>query len=66
MTQEDKQFLKTVEHNKDFHDALIKNFPEKIPQYIKDAVNRGYIGFYDALMIYIAIQNPQINMRLKL
>lgn len=48
MTQEDKQFLKTVEHDKDFHDALMKNFPEEIPQYIKNAVNRGYMDFYDA------------------
>lgn len=48
MAQEDKQFLKTVEHNKDFHDALLKNYPEGIPQDIKDAVIRGYLYFYDA------------------
>ena len=48
MTLEDKQFLKTIEHNKDFHDALIKNFPEEIPQDIKDAVKKGYLDFYDA------------------
>lgn len=48
MTQEDKDFLKSIEHNKEFHDTLIKCFPEGIPQRIKDAVNRGYLEPYDA------------------
>lgn len=48
MTQEDKNFLKTVEHNKCFHDALLKTYPEGIPQRIKDAVNCCYLEPYDA------------------
>lgn len=48
MTQEDKTFLKSIEWNKDFHDALVKYYPNGIPQHIKDCVTRGHLEPYDA------------------
>ena len=47
MTEQDKEFLKSIEWNKEFHDALISQYPNGIPQHIKDVVSRGYMDPYD-------------------
>ena len=48
MVLKDEDFLKSIEGNKEFHDALIKCFPNGIPEDIKETVNRGYMPIYDA------------------
>jgi len=48
MSKEDKLFLDSIKENKEFHDALIKCFPNGIPTHIKEVVNRGYLEEYDA------------------
>ena len=48
MTREDELFLATIEQNKEFHDALVKQYPDGIPQHIKDVISRGYLEPYDA------------------
>jgi len=48
MVLKDKDFLNSIKENKEFHDALIKCFPNGIPEDIKETVNKGYISIYDA------------------
>ena len=48
MVQEDKEFLRSIEWNNEFHDALIATYPDGIPQHIKDVMMGGYIEPYDA------------------
>ena len=47
MTKEDKKFLSNIE-DKEFHDALIRCFPDGIPESIKEPINRCYVYPYDA------------------
>lgn len=49
--KDDIDFLKSIEWNMDFHDALLKFYPDGIPQYIKIRIKNGTLEPYDAGMV---------------
>ena len=43
----DKEFLSNIA-DKELYDALVKCFPNGIPEIVKESINRGYWHLYDA------------------